>query len=280
MKKIVKASTHPSLDCVCLDMEDGVGITKKEAARQGILHALENFDFGTTERLVRINGFETGDLAIQDLEGVLNCSVLPDGLVIPKVESSLEVKHVAERLDALGERARDVRIVSMIESPQALLNMIDICSACPERMDAVIFGADDYASAIGATRTKTGEEMNFARNFVLVHAAAKGVSAIDMVQIDYHDQAQLEKESRRSFEEGFVGKQIIHPSQIKPCQTAYSPTIEAVKYAAALVEANEKHQQEGKGAFTFEGKMIDTPLVKQHENLLIRARQMGLHSSL
>lgn len=70
-RKIAKASSHPTLDCACLDMEDGVGVAKKEAAREGIIHALENVDFGRTERLVRINGFETGDLASQDLEAVL-----------------------------------------------------------------------------------------------------------------------------------------------------------------------------------------------------------------
>jgi citrate lyase beta subunit len=44
-------------------MEDGVAFSKKDDARQGILHALANLDFGQTEWLVRINGFETGDLA-------------------------------------------------------------------------------------------------------------------------------------------------------------------------------------------------------------------------
>ena len=70
-KKIAKASAHPTLDCACLDMEDGVGITMKTQAREGIVHALQNVDFGRTERVARINSFDTGDLALRDLEALM-----------------------------------------------------------------------------------------------------------------------------------------------------------------------------------------------------------------
>jgi citrate lyase beta subunit len=119
-------------------MEDGVVFSKKDDARQGILHALANVDFGRTERLVRINGFETGDLAFRDLDAVLKSPVLPDGIVIPKVEVSKDVVTVSQELDALGDRAHDVCIICMIESACALLNITSICTAYPERMDAVI----------------------------------------------------------------------------------------------------------------------------------------------
>jgi citrate lyase subunit beta-like protein len=276
-RKIAKASAHPTLDCACLDMEDGVALSKKEDARKGIIDALCNVDFGRTERLVRINGFETGTLAQRDLEAVLESPVLPDGIVIPKVESATDVEMVSQELDALGDCASDVRIVCMIESARALLNMNAICTASPSRMDAVIFGGDDYASNVGATRTKTGEEMEFARNYVLLHAAAYGVASIDMVQIDFHDVEHLRKESEYSFRQGFSGKQIIHPKQIEPVQEAYSPTPEAIARAAAVVQAHIDHAEMGEGAFEFEGHMIDAPTVKQFELLLAKARLMGLY---
>jgi citrate lyase subunit beta-like protein len=276
-RKIAKASAHPTLDCACLDMEDGVALSKKEDARKGIIDALENVDFGRTERLVRINGFETGDLARSDLDAVLASPVMPDGIVIPKVESAEDVFTVSQELNALGDSARDVRIVCMIESARALLNMNAICTAAPDRMDAVIFGADDYASNVGATRTKSGQEIEFARNYMLLHAAAYGVASIDAVQIDFHDKEQLLKESQHSFRQGFGGKQVIHPAQIVPVQEAYSPTAEAIAHAAAVVQAHEEHQLRGQGAFEFEGSMIDAPTVKQFELLLAKARLMGLY---
>jgi citrate lyase subunit beta-like protein len=280
-KKIMKAATHPTLDCVCLDMEDGVGSSKKEQARAGIVHALQTVDFGTTEPVVRINALDTGDLALRDLEAILTCPTLPQGICIPKVESAADVLQVSERLDALGDVAHDVRILSMIESPTAVLNMKEICTrSSPHRMDCVIFGADDYASAVGATRTPQGYEMDFARNFCLLQAAAYGVDAIDMVQIDYHDLQQLETESRSSFELGYTGKQVIHPNQIHVVQQAYSPTRKAVEDAALVVQASREHQEHGEGAFSFQGKMIDAPTVKQFEKLLQRAALMGLYHPL
>lgn len=276
-RKIAKASAHATLDCACLDMEDGVALSKKEDARKGIIEALAHVDFGRTERLVRINGFETGDLARRDLDAVIASPVMPDGIVIPKVESAMEVLTVSQELDALGDVAQDVRIVCMIESARALLNMSEICTASPERLDAVIFGGDDYASNVGATRTKSGEEMEFARNYMLLHSAAHGVNSIDMVQIDFRDQEHLRKESEHSSRQGFSGKQIIHPAQIDPVQEAYSPTSEAIAHAAAVVQAHVQHQQRGEGAFEFKGSMIDAPTVKQFELLLAKARLMGLY---
>jgi citrate lyase subunit beta-like protein len=278
-KKITKAVTHrPTLDCVCLDMEDGVGSSKKDQARAGIVHALRTVDFGTTEPVVRINSLDTGDLAMRDLEAVLTCPTLPKAICIPKVESAADVRLVSERLDALGDVAHDVRIISMIESPMALLHMEEICTtASPHRMDCVVFGADDYASAVGATRTQLGQEMDFARNLCLLQAAAYGVDAIDMVQIDFTNIQQLQTESRSSFELGYTGKQVIHPNQIDPAQQAYSPTNQAIEDAALIVRANREHQEHGEGAFSFHGKMIDMPTVKQFENLLQRAALMGLY---
>jgi citrate lyase subunit beta-like protein len=214
------------------------------------------------------------------LEAILSCPVLPKAICIPKVESAADVQRVSERLDALGDVAHDVRIISMIESPMALLHnhMKEICTtASPHRMDCVIFGADDYASAVGAIRTPQGREMDFARQFCLLQAAAYGVDAIDMVQIDYHNLQQLQQESRLSFELGYTGKQVIHPHQIDPVQQAYSPTISAIEEAAMVVQANVEHQEHGEGAFSFHGKMMDAPTVKQFTYLLQRATLMGLY---
>jgi citrate lyase beta subunit len=138
-KKIAKASAHPTLDCACLDMEDGVGITMKEQAREGIVHALQTVDFGRTERVARINSFDTGDLALRDLDALIQSPVLPDAICVPKTESAEDIIKVSERLDALGDIAANTRIIGMIESATAILNMNAICTAAPHRFDSLIF---------------------------------------------------------------------------------------------------------------------------------------------
>lgn len=171
-KKVAKAAAHPTLDCACLDMEDGVGITMKEQARNGIIHALKTVDFGRTERVVRINAFDApDDLALKDLEAVLKSEVMPDAICIPKCETKEDIQQVSDRLDVLGDVAHNVRIIGMIESASAVLNMKDICSASYHRLDCVIFGGDDYASTVGATRTPSNDELCtfFVGSFAFLH---------------------------------------------------------------------------------------------------------------
>lgn len=246
-------------------------------ARQGIVRALQTVDFGRTERVARINSFDTGDLAMHDLDALIQCPVLPDAICVPKAISAQDILQVSERLDALGDIALNTRIIGMIESATAVVNMPQICAAAPHRFDALIFGADDYASTVGAKRTKQSTEVDFARNMILLQAAAHGLVCIDQVQIDFHDEEQLRKESVASFQLGYVGKQVIHPKQIDPVQESYSPSKQDIEHAAAVVQANEEHQLKGEGAFSYMGKMIDMPTVKQFQSLLQVAELMGLY---
>ena len=58
-KKITKALTL-GVDCICMDMEDGVALNRKSEARTTIARALRELDFGTTEKLARINAIGSG----------------------------------------------------------------------------------------------------------------------------------------------------------------------------------------------------------------------------
>lgn len=67
---------------------------------------------------------------------------------------------------------------------------------------------------------------------------------------------------------GFTGKQVIHPSQVPIVQAAFTPSAEKIEWATNLIKEFREHEQEGKGAFTFRGHMIDMPLVKQANNIV------------
>ncbi len=102
LKKIHKAATL-RVDCVCLDMEDGVALNRKEQARSTILEALHSIDFLGSEKLVRINpvgsGFQEEDLR-QALSGK------PDGIVIPKVETAETIEWAHRSISEVEEEHR------------------------------------------------------------------------------------------------------------------------------------------------------------------------------
>jgi citrate lyase beta subunit len=115
----------------------------------------------------------------------------------------------------------------------------------------------------------------YARSAVVVHAAAAGLQAIDMVYVDFRDLEGLKAEAVQGVQMGFAGKQVIHPAQVVPVQEAFTPDDEEIQRARRILEAYEQHQMAGQGTFALESKMIDAPIVKAAERVVARARAAG-----
>jgi citrate lyase beta subunit len=52
---------------------------------------------------------------------------------------------------------------------------------------------------------------------------------------------------------------------------AFSPSQDALDHARRLIAAAEDAKARGEGAFAFEGKMVDEPVIKRAQALLARA---------
>ncbi|KAM3933560.1 LOW QUALITY PROTEIN: citramalyl-CoA lyase, mitochondrial [Leptodactylus fuscus] len=277
-----KIQKIPSLnvDCAVLDCEDGVAINKKVQARETIVKALEEYDLGKSEKCVRINSVSSG-LAEEDLIVILQSKVLPSCIMLPKVESSEEVKWFAEKflLHLKGRKLdQPIYLVSFVETAIGLLNFKDVCEEALDRgpkvglhLDGVVFGAEDFRASIGATSSKETHDVLYARQKIIVVAKAFGLQAIDLVYIDYKDADGLQRQAREGALMGFSGKQVIHPSQIPIVHEQFTPSADKIKWAYELISAFEEHQRLGKGAFTFHGSMIDMPLLKQAQNIVTLA---------
>ncbi len=273
--KIVKSATL-GLDCAILDLEDGVAFNRKDEARGVIRQALERVDFGRTERLVRINPLYSGK-AEQDLAAVLPGK--PDAILIPKADSAAIVVAVEKIISAFeqsqGWQEGEIALALLIESASAFVNLAEICRASA-RVQALVFGAEDFCADTGVTRTNSARELLYARSALVLHAAAFQLQAIDMVQINYRDTALLEAECRDAVELGFSGKTVVHPSQVGPVQRAFTPSDSLIAYAREIVHGAELAQRGGSGVFTHQGKLVDLPVVKRAEQILARARAAGL----
>ncbi|HEU5181231.1 MAG TPA: CoA ester lyase [Candidatus Polarisedimenticolia bacterium] len=264
-RKVAKAAASGA-DCVILDLEDGVAEDRKAAAREIVAASLGRLDFGRSERLVRVNPVGS-ELHPGDMEAILPAH--PDGYVLPKVESADQVRDVVRRTSL-----EPAALLALIESARGVLELKEIAGADP-RLEALLFGAEDLAGDVGATRTRAGHEAAWARGAVVLAAAAFSLQAIDTVFIDLADQENLRRESAEAAEMGYAGKMAIHPKQVPIIQEAFTPDDEAIAAARRLVEVHAQHQASGRGAFALDGKMVDWPMVRAAERLLARARAAG-----
>jgi citrate lyase beta subunit len=273
-RKIEKATTL-GVDCICMDLEDGTAVNRKAEARRVITQALHELDFSASERCIRINsigsGWEKDDLAAA-------LAARPDTIVVPKVETPEHVTWVSGQIGsyewANGFPAGMIRMLIGVETAKGILNLKEIAGA-DKRLDAIIFGGEDYAASIGAVRTKEAVELLYAREAVVTACAAFDLQPLDIVAIDFKDIEALRAEAEFGARLGFMGKQIIHPAQVEPVQTAFTPSDEAIAYARRVVETFQASQKEGRGAYALDGKMIDMPLLKNAQKVLDRAKAAG-----
>lgn len=273
-RKIEKALTL-DVDCVCLDLEDGVAVNQKQAARASIHTALQSLAFGRRERMLRFNRHGSG-LETDDFTETI--AARPDSVLLPKVENAEALRWLDSQITAAeqlrGWPVNQIEILAMIETARGVVNLREIAQASP-RLTALVFGAEDLAGDIGAVRTPEGWEVFYARSAVVTHAAAYGLQAIDMVFVDYGDTDGLKREARQGAQMGYAGKQLIHPNQVQPVHEAFTPDEAAIAHAKRVVEAHRHHQATGLGAFALDSKMVDMPVVKAAEHVLAKARAAG-----
>jgi len=274
-RRKIEKSTTLGVDSICMDMEDGVAANKKAEARAVIAEAMKELDFGKSERCIRINQIGSG-LEKRDLVAALATN--PDTIVVPKIETAEQVKWVSEHIETYELSSKlnigSVRLLIGVETAKGILNLKEIAEA-DKRLEAIIFGGEDFAASVSAVRTKDATELLYARQAVVTACAANDLQAIDIVFIDFKDSDGLRTEAEQGAGFGFSGKQIIHPNQVAPVQEAFTPSDDAIKYAKRIVESFESSQKEGRGAYALDGKMIDMPLLKNAQKVLERAQAAG-----
>ena len=296
-------------DSLCLDLEDAVALSAKPAARQHVRAAIEQHSAHfrlasasstttaapasdasfaqprTPELLVRINPASSAECA-SDLRLLLECDELPHGVVLPKLESADELRHVFDTLRThrvlqvgAAQPRRSLALVALVETARGLLNLsatLSAASAASLPLQCLIFGGDDYAADVGATRTSSNAELLTARQLLVAHTAAYRLQSIDIVHIDLSDAAALAAECRQSYGFGFAGKQCIHPKQVGVVEVEYVGGRERVEWSRRVVAGWRQREREGVGAWTLDGKMIDMPTVKNALKVLDHARACGI----
>ena len=284
---IQKAATSAA-DVVCIDLEDSVTPDEKAASRGHVIRALQELDFGRRVRMVRINALDT-PFAYRDLIDVVEAAGdRLDLVMIPKAGSARDVEFVhtlLTQIEASRRVTRPIGIEAQIETAAGFLFAREIAAASP-RLEALIFGAGDYAASMRMPSAAIGERdahdevypghrWHAVMHTIVAAARANGLRCMDGPYAGYKDTAGLERASRIAQAMGFDGKQCIHPAQLATVNAVFAPSEEEVTRAAAIVQAYDLAVAAGQGAATHDGRMIDAVNVRMARTILERRRLIG-----
>ena len=279
-------------DILCFDLEDSVPLSEKSIARDlisqtlysynnkldnkdtnnndKINHGTDNNDNNYSPQLfVRINSFESG-LYDQDLESVI-CDQL-DGIVIPKVNSEIELEKInviIENLEKQKKIHKTIRLIPSIESSQGVVNCYDIAKF-NSRVCSIIFGVFDYLYDMKLDYVDEGIEYSYARAKIPVDARAAGISALDSIWQKVNDIDGLKRDAKIAKRLGYSGKSIIHPKHIEPVHKVFVPSQNEIEWAKKVIATLKQLQEhdDKRGAFKVDGKMIDAVHFKQAKLIL------------
>lgn len=262
---MLRKAPSAGADAVIFDLEDAVGPAHKPTAREEIHRVLSDPDFDPAcEVCVRVNPIEIA--AEEDLEALFGTGdVRLDTVLLPMVETAGDVETLAELLAGYDASPG---VIPAIETATGVLNAPSIAQA--SGVDAVGFGGEDFATNIGATRTKTGTEVLHARQRLILAGTAAGVDVLDTVFTDIDDPEGLQRDTELAVQLGFDGKPAIHPSQVAVINEAFTPSAEEIEWAKRVRDAQA--DAEGRGVFTVDGEMIDAPLIARADRIIERAR--------
>jgi citrate lyase subunit beta/citryl-CoA lyase len=255
-------------DAIILDLEDAVAPAQKDAARTRLSEAVAMVRRNGAVVFIRINA---GPERIR-LDAEAACRAGADGLMVPKSRDPAAIVALGNFLGAVEQALvrKAMLLVPMLEDAGAVLDARPIATASP-RVFALMTGGEDLATALDAEPTP--DVLRVPK--LLVHLAAKaaGVRSFGLLRTvaDYNDLegiAQSAKEARRH---GFDGASCVHPNVVPILNRAFSPSEDELDHARALIAAADKAQVEGRGAFEFEGRMVDEPVVKRARVLIAKA---------
>ena len=250
-----KAKTLPA-DGVILDLEDSVAPDAKEAAREQVVGAVKAGGFGAREVFIRINGVDTPWHA-DDLSAAAHAA--PDVILVPKVSSSDTLELIGRRMLDMGTNHK-TRVWAMIETPLAIFNILEIAAAARDsetRLAGFVMGTNDLAKDTRARLVPGRTPMLAWLSMCVAAARIHGVDILDGVYNDIGNADGFARECTQGVELGFDGKTLIHPSQIEPCNKAFSPSPADVEQARKMIAAFDLPENKGKGVVSIDGRMVE-----------------------
>ena len=129
---MIQKTAAAQADAVCIDLEDAVAPSEKEASRANVIRAYKELDFGRKLRLFRMNGLDTY-FAYRDLVEIVEAAGDKiDLIVVPKVnrpEDIYFVETLLSQIESYKGFERPIGIEALIETAAGCVNIREIAAS-------------------------------------------------------------------------------------------------------------------------------------------------------
>ena len=279
-------------DVINLDLEDSVAPNDKAEARENIIAATHDVDWGNKYLTVRINGLDTPYWYRDVVDLLERASDRLDQIMIPKVGCAADVYAVdalVTAIEAAKGRKKPISLEVIIETAAGIAHVEEI-AASSQRLQAMSLGAADFAASMGMQTTGIGgtqenyymhregekywsDPWHWAQAAIVAACRTHGVLPVDGPFGDFSDDEGFRAQAMRSATLGMVGKWAIHPKQVALANEVFTPSDEAVTEAREILAAMEEAQATGAGAAVYKGRLVDIASVRQAE-VIVRQAEM------
>lgn len=260
-------------DVIVLDLEDAVAPEAKAEARAAAVAAIRAGGFGRREIAIRANGLDT-PWGADDLIAIAASGA--DAVVMPKVSSPADIAACEQ---ALAGAPAGLQLWAMIETCAAVGALFELAAlARSTRLSLWMVGTNDLAREMRARLTP--DRATFVPILVqaICAARANGLVILDGVCNEFRNIERFRAEAEQGMLLGFDGKTLIHPDQVAPCNTVFSPSPDELARAQAIIDAFAQPENAGKGAIRVDGKMAELLHLEQARRLVDLAGQIAAAS--
>ncbi|MFI3243457.1 MAG: CoA ester lyase [Akkermansia sp.] len=270
--RLMDSAVRTPADVLLLDIEDSVQPQEnKQVARNNIKRYIQEGLFAGRKIFPRVNDRESGHL-LQDvyqltIEGVT-------GFMYPKATKGEDVYFFGKLLETIeaekGIPFGTFKIIPLIETAGAVINIKDICTACPNRTVAVAFGCEDYMTDLQGIHDDSYNSIFTARSLIAMGARSAGIIPIDTVHIKVHDLEDLETNLKVAKSLGFEGMLVLNPKELPLVHEYFSPSQTQIDWAHDILRLSEEAVKEGRGVAVINNKFIGPPMVKMAQNIILK----------
>jgi malyl-CoA/(S)-citramalyl-CoA lyase len=274
-------------DILLGNLEDAIPADRKEPAREGLVKAGRQVDFGDSALWTRINSLDSPWVLDDLLRLVPEIGDRLEVIMVPKVEGPWDIHYIDRllaQLEAKHGLGRPLLVHAILETALGVTNVEEIAAASP-RMQGMSFGPADLAASRRMKTTRVGgghpgyrvmEDPDpalpdapraTAQQDLWHYSIGRMVDACTSTGIlpfygpfgDISDDAGCETQFRAAFLMGCVGAWSLHPRQIEIAKRVFSPDPEEVAFAKKVIAAIP----DGRGVHIIEGRMQDDATWKQ-----------------